>query len=144
MVRILYVCTHNSARSQMAESYTRLFAEQLKKDVIVESAGLKSGILNKNVVSILQEEGIDISNKKTKNVMDLYAQNKEYDYVITVCSREVEALCPVFPGITERLNWPYDDPSEFSGSEEEIMIKTKQIRDKIKGKVYSFVKEIDY
>lgn len=141
MVRILYVCTHNSARSQIAEAYTRLFSAGLTEEVRVESAGLVPGELNPFVVKALLEEGIDISGKVTQSVVDLFNRNREYEYVITVCSRETEARCPIFPGITKRLNWPYDDPSGFRGTEEEIMAKVRILRDEIKARIKSFIEE---
>lgn len=142
MIRILFVCTHNSARSQIAEAYTRLFSEGLSEEIRVESAGLVPGELNSFVVKALLEEGIDISGKVTQSVVDLFNKNREYEYVITVCSRETEARCPIFPGITKRLNWPYDDPAGFRGTDEEIMAKVRNLRDAIKARIRAFVDEI--
>lgn len=143
MIRILYVCTHNSARSQFAEAFTRMFAEKLNKNVFVESAGLQPGVLNKYVVKVLQDDyGIDISNKNTQSVLDLFTKNKEYDYVITVCSREAEKQCPIFPGKTQRINWPFDDPSDLSGDEDTILHKVKELSNEIREKVFIFIKDL--
>jgi len=144
MIRILFVCTHNGARSQFAEAFTRLFAEKLEKNIIVESAGLQPGVLNKYVVKVLQDDyKIDISNKKPQSVIELFNRNKEYDYVITVCSREAEKQCPIFPGITKRLNWPFEDPSDFSGDYDTILLKVRKLGNDVKEKVFSFIKELE-
>jgi arsenate reductase len=133
---VLFVCVHNSARSQIAEEYMRRFAGDLLN---VDSAGLTPGELNPFVVELLQEDGIDISQKKTQSVVDLYKSGNTYSYVITVCSREAEENCPVFPGPVRRLSWPFPDPSRFEGTREEILEKTRQVRDVIKEEVRQFV-----
>lgn len=133
---VLFVCVHNSARSQMAEEYLRRFAADLFE---VESAGLTPGELNPYVVELLQEDGIDISQKETQSVIDLYKSGRTYAYVITVCSREAEENCPVFPGPVRRLSWPFPDPSKFEGTRAEILEKTRQVRDVIKEEVRQFV-----
>src|SRR3990167_5775132 len=93
--RVLFVCVHNSARSQMAEA----FLKQLAGDRLeAESAGLEPGKLNPVVVETMKEVGIDISQNKTKSVFNFYKQGKQYDYVITVCDESQSGQCPVFPG----------------------------------------------
>jgi arsenate reductase (thioredoxin) len=138
-MKILFVCVHNSARSQIAEEYTRLGS---KGKVEAESAGLEPGMLNPYVIKALLEDGIDISNKKTQSVFELYKKGNTYDYVITVCSKEAEAECPVFPGNTQRLNWPFEDPALFKGSDEEIMDQVRHVRDRIKDKTIAFLNAI--
>lgn len=139
-VPVLFVCVHNSARSQLAEEYLKKFGGDRFR---VESAGLEPGIINPYVERALEEEGIDISGKGTKSVFDLYKAGKKYAYVITVCSREAEEKCPIFPGITERMNWPFPDPSGFSGSDEEIMKQVREVREIIKERVREFVDVIE-
>jgi arsenate reductase len=136
MTSILCLCVHNSARSQMAEAYFRAFGGDLFE---VESAGLEPGKLNPFVVRALREEGIDISGKKTQDVFDLFKAGRSYRYVITVCSREAAERCPIFPGRSEKLHWPFDDPSTFTGTDEEIMAGVRSIRDAIREKVRGFV-----
>ena len=136
---VLFVCVHNSARSQMAEEYLRHFADDLFE---VESAGLEPGSLNPNVVTVLKEDGIDISGKETRSVFDVYRSGKTFAYVITVCSREAEEKCPIFPGPVRRLNWPFPDPSKFEGTPEEILSKTREVREVIKEEVRQFVAAI--
>lgn len=140
MRTILFICEHNSARSQIAEAYLHHFAGG---KLSAESAGLEPGVLNPYAVEVLREEGIDISANKTKGVFELYKQQRQYDAVITVCSPVVSARCPTFPGRVKRLNWPFDDPSRFAGDRAEILARTRMIRDQIKEKVLSFVREYE-
>jgi arsenate reductase len=123
----------------MAEAYLKKFAGDLFQ---VESAGLEPGKLNPYVVRALQEEGIDISSQKTQSVFELYKAGRLYRYVITVCSKEAAERCPIFPGRTERLYWPFPDPSAFTGSDEEIMTQVRAVRDEIKAKVRAFAEEV--
>jgi len=134
--RVLFVCVHNSARSQMAEEFLRRAAGG---EFEVESAGLEPGELNPYVVRVLAEEGIDISNKATRDVFDVYRSGKTFSYVVTVCSREAEEKCPIFPGPAVRINWPFTDPSTFSGTDEEIIRRTREVRDEITAKIDEFV-----
>ena len=138
MTSVLCLCVHNSARSQMAEEFLR----KLGGDVFeVESAGLDPGELNPYVVRALREEGIEISGKKTRSVLDLFKAGRSYRYVITVCSKEAAERCPIFPGKSERLHWPFPDPSIFRGSDEQIMAQVRDVRDAIKTRVKAFVAE---
>ena len=135
-IKVLFVCVHNSARSQMAEEYLRRAASDLFD---VESAGLEPGTLNPLVVELLLEEGIDIRGKQTRAVGDLYRSGSTFDYVVTVCSREAEEKCPVFPGPVIRLNWPFADPGALTGAPEEVRERTRAIRDEIRAAVTDFV-----
>ena len=137
--RVLVVCVHNSARSQMAEEYIRKFAGQA---VFVESAGLEPDSLNPHVIAVLLEDEIDISGKKTQSAFDLYDQGCSYDYVITVCSEEANERCPIFPGIHGRLHWPFPDPSALKG--DDILDQTREIREMIKKKVLMFVRDAGF
>ena len=120
----------------MAEEYLRKFGGDR---FFVESAGLEPGALNPAVVEVLKEDGIDISGKKTQGVFDLYKQGKTYRFVITVCSREAEEQCPIFPGALVRHNWPFEDPSTFTGTREEILDQTRRVRDEIRERIREFV-----
>lgn len=133
--RVLFLCVHNSARSQMAEAYLRRLGGSAFE---VESAGLEPGKLNPFVVRALAEDGIHICGKKTQSVFDLYKAGRTYDFVVTVCSREAADRCPVFLGVTERLHWPFDDPASFTGTDEEIMARVREVRNAIKEKVKEF------
>ena len=127
---VLFICSQNSARSQIAEEYLRKYCGD---DYEVESAGLEpSAQVNPLVVEVMKEEGIDLSHKKTQSVFELYKQGKLYDYVVTVCDKSDDARCPVFPGITHRLHVPFPDPAHLKGTREERLAQTRQIRDTIK------------
>lgn len=136
--KILFVCVHNSARSQMAEA----FLNEIGGDAfIAESAGIEPGILNPRVVEAMAEVGIDIGGKPTKAVFDLFRQGKPFNAVITVCDAASAERCPVFPGMTKRIAWSFPDPSGFKGTKEEIMAQTREVRDAVKEKVTDFIKE---
>jgi len=136
--RVLFICVHNSARSQMAEAFLTKFGGDRFE---AESAGLEPGTLNPLVVEVMKEEGIDLSAKHTNSVFEFYRQGRLYSYVITVCSKEAEERCPIFPGVNRRLHWPFDDPSSFAGTEQQKLEKTREVRDQIKAKVLEFIAE---
>lgn len=136
--KVLFVCVHNSARSQMAEA----FLKQMAGDTFeVESAGLQPGTLNPIVVEVMKEIGFDISQNKTKSVLDFFKQGKRYDYVVTVCDESQAGKCPVFPGtaVTKRMHWSFDDPASFQGTREDKLAKTRVVRDQIKQKIEQFL-----
>lgn len=135
--KVLFICVHNSARSQMAEAFLNLYAGD---EFYAESAGLEPGILNPIVVEAMSELGIDISGNQTNAIWDYYKQGRIYQYVITVCDPSIEKLCPIFPGITKRLNWPFEDPASFTGSHNEKLASTRLVRDSIKSEIENFIK----
>ncbi len=138
MVKVLFLCVHNSARSQMAEAFLKKHGSAR---FIAESAGLEPGKLNPHVVRAMKELGIDISGNAAKSVFDLSKAGMTYDVVVTVCSKEAAERCPVFPGLAKKLHWPFEDPSGFSGSDEEIMDGTRAVRDQIETAVIGFISE---
>jgi arsenate reductase len=109
----------------------------------VESAGLEPGVINPLAVEVMKEIGIDISRNQTKSVFDLFKEGKLYTYVITVCDEASAEKCPFFPGITTRLHWSFADPSIFTGTHEEKLEKTRQVREAIRNKIESWFKEMD-
>lgn len=138
MHKILFVCIHNSARSQMAEA----FLNQLGKGRFqAESAGIEAGTLNPNVIRVMQEIGIDLSAKQTNDVFVFYREGRTYEAVVTVCDAANAERCPVFPGSTKRIAWSFTDPSQFRGTQEEILEQTRRVRDEIKEKVSAFIRE---
>ena len=139
-LRVLFVCVHNSARSQMAEAYLNRIAGDR---FFAESAGLEPGKLNQNVVKVMAEEGFDISGNKTKDVFEFYKTGKIFEYVITVCDKTAAERCPIFPGVKERINWSFPDPSKLEGTEEEILRETRNIRDQIKQQIEEWVKGVE-
>jgi arsenate reductase len=127
---VLFICSQNSARSQIAEEYLRKYCGD---NYIVESAGFEPAPqVNPLVIEVMREESIDLSNKQTQNVFELYKQGKLYDYVVTVCDESEDANCPIFPGITHRLHVPFPDPAQFEGSWEERISQTREVRNAIK------------
>ena len=105
----------------------------------VESAGIEPGKLNPVVIEVLKEIGIDISGKKTQAVFDLFKQGRFYSYVITVCDAVSAARCPVFAGRHIKLHWGLPDPSQFSGTSQQRLEQTRQVRDQIKDAVGRFI-----
>lgn len=136
MISVLFLCAQNSARSQMAEAYLKKFGGDSFK---VDSAGLKRGELNPHVVRAMQEDGIDISSNRTQAVFDLCQSGKAYRYIITVCSPEAVERFPVFPRHVEKLHWFFRNPCSFTGSDEEILGKVREVRNAIKARVRLFV-----
>lgn len=134
--KVLFVCIHNSARSQMAEAFLKQYAGQRFE---VDSAGFEPGVLNPVVVKVMKDVGIDISQNRTTSVFDLLKKGKVYDFVITVCSEAQSDKCPVFPGM-HKINWEFDDPSSFEGDEKERICRTKKVRDEIKARIQEWIK----
>jgi arsenate reductase len=137
--KVLFVCVHNSARSQMAEAFLKESGGELFE---VESAGIEPGKLNPIVVDAMREVGIDISKNQTKDAFQFLKQGRSFHYVITVCDESSGERCPIFPGVARRLHWNFDDPSTFTGNYEEKLQKTRTVRDAIKTKILDFLKNV--
>ncbi len=137
--RVLFVCIHNSARSQMAEAFLNAFAGDRFE---AESAGLEPGRLNPLAVEVMKEVGIgiDISQNKTKGVFEFVKKGKLFHYVITVCDDASAKGCPVFPGLAKRLHWSFQDPSTFEGTYEKRLEKTRRVRDEIENRIIEWLK----
>ncbi|WP_417910511.1 arsenate reductase ArsC [Candidatus Electronema sp. PJ] len=135
---VLFVCIHNSARSQMAEAFLKQMGGGRFE---AASAGIEAGRLNPLAVETMQEIGIDISGNAVTNVFDLLRQGKTFDYVITVCDDASGERCPLFPGQAERLHWPCDDPAKLTGSHAEQLERIRQIREQLRQRVAWFVEE---
>ncbi len=138
MKKVLFVCIHNSARSQMAEAYLNKLG---KEKFFAESAGIESGKLNPIVVKAMALDKIDISLNKTKTVDKMISSGKIFDYLITVCDKTSAERCPYYPGIGKRIHMGFEDPSALTGTDEEKLEKTVKIRDEIKKAVIKFIKE---
>jgi arsenate reductase len=136
--RVLFLCIHNSARSQMAAAYLKQIAGD-RFDV--ESAGLEPGKLNPLAVAAMRDDGIDISQNGTQAVFDLFKAGRRFEYVISVCDAASAERCPIFPGVTTRLNWAFADPSAFTGTEAERLRQTIVVRDEIREKVRQWATE---
>ena len=112
------------------------------KKFIVESAGLEAGKLNPLAVEVMQEDGIDISQNKTKDVFDFHKEGKKFDYVVTVCDEANADRCPIFPGVHRKINWSFTDPSSLTGTYEEKLSATREVRNKIKDGIVALIKEL--
>jgi arsenate reductase len=137
--KVLFVCIHNSARSQMAEAFLNQMCGEFFE---AHSAGLEPGKLNPTVVEAMQEIGIDISGNQTKAVFDIIKSGQMFAYVITVCDEASAERCPIFPGVTTRLHWSFPDPSVFQGAREEKLGQTREVRDAIKEKIEQWCAEV--
>ena len=136
---VLFVCIHNSARSQMAEAWLRhLCPEEFE----AQSAGIEPGKLNPIVVEVMREAGIDISHHQTKSVAEMIRSGRVFSHVITVCDETSAERCPVFPGATTRLHWAFPDPSALTGTREERLARTREIRDAIRERVQAWCEEM--
>jgi arsenate reductase len=123
--RVLFICTHNSARSQMAEGFLRSIAGD---EFDVASAGTEATSLRPEAIAVMAELGIDISHQTSKT-FERYL-DEPWDYVITVCDDANES-CPVFPGAVERSHWSFPDPSKVTGSDEQRLAAFRDVRDQI-------------
>ena len=137
--RVLFICGHNSGRSQMAEAFLKDMAGDR---IDVESAGLEPKTVNPLVIEVMQEIGFDLSQAKSDSVFDFFKEGRLYDDVITVCDETAAGQCPVFPGITKRFHWPFKDPEALTGIHEEKLIALREIRNQIKEKLTSWLKTI--
>lgn len=123
--RALVLCTHNSARSQMAEGFLRALGGARFE---VESAGTEASRVHPLAIRVMGEVGIDLRGHTSKT-LDRFLGEK-WDYVITVCDKANES-CPLFPGAAERLHWSFDDPSALTGPEDDRLVGFRRVRDEI-------------
>lgn len=135
--KVLFICIHNSARSQIAEALLKKYGRDLFD---VQSAGFEKGVLNPLAIKVLQdEEDIDISQNSVDSLFDMLKQGKNFFYVITVCDAGNAQKCPMFPGLSRKLHWSFEDPSTFEGTDEQRYIKVKEVYQEIKKEVLSFI-----
>lgn len=136
MEKVLFICGHNSGRSQIAEAYLKHLGKNKFK---VTSAGLKPhDAVNPLVIKVMKEENIDISQNTPRAVFDLVKNGALFSYVITVCDKETDKNCPIFPGIQKRENWPFPDPEKAEGTYEEKLDQVRKIRDNIKSRIIEY------
>ena len=136
--KVLFICMHNAALSQMGEA----FLNDLGAGVFeAYSAGLEPRPVNPLVIEVMKELGYDLSECPAKSVFALYKAGMLFNYVITVCRESIENKCPIFPRITKRLYWGLDDPDGLQGTDSEKLEKTRKIRDEIKSRIESWIVE---
>jgi len=135
--RVLFLCTGNSARSQMAEAWLR----QLGGDRFsVFSAGLEPHGVNPFTIQVMEETGYDMSDHRSKHLEEFIGKI-DFDYLITVCGNADER-CPVFPGMGTRIHWPFEDPAAFIGTDEEKLAFFQKIRDQIRAKIQDWLEQL--
>lgn len=135
-VRIMFVCIHNSARSQMCEAFVRHY-EPDRFDV--HSSGIEKGALNPLVVQAMKEIGVSMDGQYAKPAKLYIDRNESFDYIITVCDETSAEKCPIFPGNHIRTHWSFPDPSVLTGSDEEKLIGIRIIRDEIQRQVTTWL-----
>jgi arsenate reductase len=136
--RILFLCTGNSARSQMAEAFLRKYGgDQFE----VFSAGLEPKEIHPLAIQVMKEIGVSLDGQYSKP-LTLYMGKVHFSYLITVCDN-AEKACPIFPGMGTRLHWPFEDPAAFQGTPQEKIEKFRSIRDQIEVKVKEWVSEFN-
>jgi arsenate reductase len=133
--KVLFVCIHNSARSQMAEAFMNRYCSD---EYEAQSAGLEPGTLNTLVVEAMAEEGIDLANAQTKSVAEMIERGDRFEYVITVCDEASAERCPIFPGGSGRLHWGFPDPSQFQGAPAEKLAAVREVRDAIAQRIHEW------
>lgn len=135
--KVLFLCTGNSARSQMAEAFLRKYGGD---EFEAYSAGLEPKPIHPYTNRVMEEVGVRLSGQSSKHVKE-YMGKIYFGYLITVCD-EAEESCPTtFPGILQRLNWPFEDPEAFVGLEDQKMTKFREVRDQIEQRIKAWLKE---
>ncbi|WKY48770.1 arsenate reductase ArsC [Eubacteriaceae bacterium ES3] len=138
MLKVLFVCVHNSARSQMAEAFLKQIGG---KDFLAESAGLEPAPLNPIMVEAMSEIGYDLSDNQTHSVFDYFNEGRRYAMVVKVCDEINGQRCPIFPLTLKNINWNLHDPEIFTGPHDERLEQMRSLRDEIKEYVEAFVSE---
>ena len=137
--KVLFICVHNSARSQMAEAFLN---EICGHHFEAHSAGLEPGKLNPVAVEAMREIGMDISQNQTQSVFDVFKSGELFAYVITVCDESSAERCPIFPGVAKRLHWSFPDPAALTGTRDERLAGTRKIRDQIRARIEMWCDEM--
>lgn len=138
-IRVLFVCVQNSFRSQVAQAImSHKYGDQFE----VESAGLNVTQIHPLAIEAMRDYGIDISQNTVDSVFDYYKEGRLYSYVITVCSRENEKECPIFPGIKMRLNWDLENPEYYTGTDEEKSDRARNLVYEIEKRIDELVSEV--
>ena len=136
--RVLFLCTGNSARSQMAEAFLRKYSSDRFEAF---SAGLEPKAINPLTIQVMQEAGIDVSRQRSKGISEFLGKVL-FQYLITVCD-DAEKNCPtVWPGVNQRLHWSFEDPAKFEGTDEQKLAKFRQVRDLIEQKIVAWIESV--
>jgi arsenate reductase len=136
--KVLFLCTGNTARSQMAEAFLRKFGGDRFE---AYSAGLEPSAINPYTLRVMEELGYDLDGQYSKDCM-VYLGKMHFGYLITVCAH-AEANCPsTWPGVSERLHWDFEDPASFAGTEEETLAKFREVRDEISDRIQAWLQTV--
>jgi len=135
--KVIFLCTHNAARSQMAEAFLRKYAGDYFD---VYSAGFDPKPIHPLTIKVMKEIGYDLSNQQPKDLWQLI-RNEYFGIAITVCNKSEEEDCPTIPGTSTRLYWNIEDPAAFEGTEEEKLAKFREVRDQIHERVKVFLRD---
>ena len=139
ITKVLFLCTGNSCRSQMAEAWLR---ELGGEDFTVFSAGLEPHGVHPLTVKAMEETGYNMSAHRSKH-LDEFLGVVDFDYLITVCGNADER-CPVFPGMGTRMHWPFEDPAAFTGPADQKLDFFRQVRDQIKEKIQGWLESTEF
>ena len=134
--KVIFLCTHNAARSQMAEAFLKKYAGDYFD---VYSAGFNPQPIHPLTIKVMKEIGFDLAKQQPKDLWPL-AKSEHFGIIITVC-RKGEEECPTMPGASTRLYWDLEDPAGFNGTEEEKVAKFREVTDQVERKVKDFLKE---
>ena len=137
--RVLFLCTGNTARSQMAEAFLRKYGGDRFE---AYSAGLEPDVINLYVYQVMEEVGLDLAGQRSKSISE-YMGKVHFGYLITVCANAEEKCPAVFPGMGQRLHWPFEDPAAFEGSDEEKKVKFREVRDQIEQRIKDWLAELE-
>ena len=135
--KVLFLCTGNSVRSQMGEALLRRHGGEYFE---VYSAGLEPSRVNSLTLAVLQEKGIDTSALYSKGLLT-FVGKVSFDYLITVCA-EADQNCPIFPGVSVRLHWPFEDPAKFEGNADEKLAKFREVRGQMEARILTWLAEL--
>jgi arsenate reductase len=137
-IKVLFLCTGNSARSQMAEAFLRKYGGN---EFEAYSAGLEPKEINPYAEYVMEEVGVSLSGQYSKHIRE-YMGKMHFAYVITLCGKAEETCPTTFPGIAQRLHWLFEDPAAFTGSEDEKLAKFREVRDQIEQHIKTWLAEV--
>jgi len=135
-IKVLFVCTHNSARSQMAEALLRAVGGDRFE---VDSAGFEPRPVLPLAVAAMRQIGLDISAAKPKSIFEMFKAGRRFHYVISVCEEAIAEKCPIYPAVSGRIQWSFRDPASLTGTERERQAGTNRMRDEIRAAIEAWV-----
>lgn len=138
-IKVIFLCTGNSARSQMAEAFLR---EDAGDQFEPQSAGLDPSVIHPMTKTVMEEVGVGLDGQYSKSVRE-YLGKQHFGYLITVCDHAEENCPTTFPGVGQRMHWSFEDPAAFRGSEEEKLLKFRMVRDQIDRRLQAWLQELD-